>query len=70
VLDVFDSIFPGAEGRPQFHYVLIDFLCDVRNGELRAGGDATEAVWASVNELEHFGLTENARAVIRKAVES
>ncbi len=27
LLDVFDSIFPDAEGRTQYHYVLIDFLC-------------------------------------------
>jgi 8-oxo-dGTP diphosphatase len=68
VLDVFDSIFPDAEGRPQFHYVLIDFLCVLRGGELRAGGDVTEAVWAGVDELEQFGLTESARKVIKAAV--
>ncbi len=27
VLDVFDSIFPDSEGRTQYHYVLIDYLC-------------------------------------------
>src|SRR3954452_2772944 len=29
VLDVFDSIFPDAEGRTQYHYVLIDYRCEV-----------------------------------------
>jgi 8-oxo-dGTP diphosphatase len=68
VLDVFDSIFPDAEGHAQFHYVLIDFLCVPRGGELRAGGDVSEVVWARMDELEQFGLTENARAVIGKAI--
>ena len=68
VLDVFDSIIPDASGRTQFHYVLIDFLCLPVAGELRAGGDVTEAVWANVDELQQFGLTENAKAVIKKAI--
>jgi 8-oxo-dGTP diphosphatase len=68
VLDVFDSIFPDAQGKAQFHYVIIDFLCVLCGGELRAAGDVTEAVWVGVDKLETFGLTENAMAVIRKAI--
>ena len=33
VLDVFDSIFTDADGRTQYHYVLIDFLCRPLAGE-------------------------------------
>ena len=40
VLEVLDRIVPGRDGAPQYHYVLIDFLCIVKGGELRAGGDA------------------------------
>jgi ADP-ribose pyrophosphatase YjhB (NUDIX family) len=67
VLEVFDRIIPGAGGRPQYHYVLVDFLCRVTGGELRAGGDAAEAVWASEEELGKFRLEKPARDVIRKA---
>src|SRR5260370_250989 len=46
VLEVFDRIIPGADGRTQYHYVLVDFLCRVNGGELRAtigaGDDAIE----------------------------
>lgn len=68
VLDVFDSIFPDAEGKAQFHYVIIDFLCLLHGGELLAAGDVTEAVWANAEELREFRLTENAMAVIQKAI--
>jgi 8-oxo-dGTP diphosphatase len=68
VLDVFDSIVPDAEGRTQFHYVLIDFLCDVQSGEPRSGSDVSEVAWASVDGLDRFGLTENTVRVIRKAI--
>jgi len=67
VLDVFDSILPDATGRTQFHYVLIDFLCVPLDGDLRAGSDVSQVAWAGEDELDRFGLTENARAVIRKA---
>lgn len=68
VLEVFDSIIPDVEGRTQFHYVLIDFLCHSPGGEPHAGSDVSEVSWAGVDELERFGLTENATTVITKAL--
>src|SRR5713226_697618 len=51
VLEVFESITPDAAGKMRFHYVLVDFLCRVRSGELRAGGDALEARWVTGEDL-------------------
>ena len=67
LLEVFDRIIPGENGRPQYHYVLIDFLCRVTGGELRAGGDAADVTWASENELEKYKLEKPAHDVIGKA---
>ena len=69
VLEVLDRIIPGQNGAPQYHYVLVDFLCTVKGGELRAGGDAADACWARENELGKFKLEQPAIAVIRKAFE-
>jgi len=68
VLEVLDRIIPGKERAPQYHYVLIDFLCTVRGGELCAGGDAAEAQWANESELAAYKLEQPALAVIRKAL--
>lgn len=70
VLEVLDRIIPGEGGRVQYHYVLVDFLCEHLDGELHAGGDVTEAVWAGEDELANYGLEEPAQAVIRKAFKS
>lgn len=70
VLEVLDRIIPGADGRTQYHYVLIDFLCRLKSGELRAGGDAMQAEWVGVSDLDLYRLEQPARAVIRKAFES
>jgi 8-oxo-dGTP diphosphatase len=66
VLGVFDSIFPGAEDKPQFHYVLIDFLCRLTSGELRAAGDAAEARWFRREELAALNLRPAIIEVIEK----
>jgi len=68
VIEVIDRILPGDDGRTQFHYVLVDFLCSVVQGEARAGSDAAEVAWAAENELEKFKLEKKALEVIRKAV--
>ena len=67
VLEVLDRIVPGKDAAPQYHYVLIDFLCTVESGELRAGGDAADARWVHENELERYKLERLAVEVIRKA---
>src|SRR6478672_11349504 len=67
VIEVIDRILPGDDGRTQFHYVLIDFLCSVVQGEAQAGSDAAEVAWAAENELEKFKLEKKALEVIREA---
>src|SRR5215831_640227 len=67
VLEVLDRIIPGEDGRTQYHYVLVDFLCERVGGELCAGGDAAEVAWAAAEELEKYNLEKLALSVIHKA---
>src|ERR1700733_9281014 len=58
-----DRIVRDDAGRVQFHYVLIEWMCVVSDGqgtELVCGDDATAAVWARRSEIysETYGLTE------------
>ena len=68
VLEVFDAIYRQPDGRVQYHYVLIDFQCRLLGGELRAGADALDAKWVTVEDLEGFKIAETARNVIWKAL--
>jgi mutator protein MutT len=68
VLDVFDSIFPDSEGRTQYHYVLIDYLCRPRSGTAVAATDASELRWANPGELEALSMKQTTIEVIRKAL--
>lgn len=70
VLEVLDRIIPGENGRPQYHYVLVDFLCVASGGEMRSGGDAAEVAWANEEELKNYRLDALAIAVIRKGFQA
>jgi 8-oxo-dGTP diphosphatase len=67
VIEVLDRIIPGKDGATQYHYVLVDFLCCRRGGELRAGGDAAEVAWAAEEELGKYNLEPITLEVIKKA---
>ena len=69
VLEVFDSIVPDASGHTQYHYVLVDFLCEYVSGDLRAGGDAADARWISLSDLPQLSLRPSIEAVLRKGFE-
>ena len=47
VFEVFERIMRDETGRPEYHYVLIDYLCRVRGGELKAASDVRRAAWVS-----------------------
>jgi len=68
VLDVFDSIFPDADGGFQYHYVLIDFLCKPIGGELHATSDVDAAKWVTSDELDTLEMKPITIAVIRKGL--
>ena len=66
VLEVFDRIITDPDGRTQYHYVLIDFLCRAVAGDARPGSDVSEVRWISEQELQQFQIAESAAGVIRK----
>ncbi len=69
VLEVFDSIFNDQDGRTQYHYVLIDYLCRVAGGEACAGSDVSEVRWVTEDELGGLGLRESIERVVSKGLE-
>ena len=68
MLEVFESIMPDAAGKTCYHYVIVDFLCRLKSGKLRAGGDALEAKWCRAEELAEQKVSEVASRVILKAL--
>src|SRR6478672_3038325 len=51
VVEVLDRVHRAADGRIEYHYVLVDYLCAPIGGRLAPGSDADDACWASVEDL-------------------
>jgi 8-oxo-dGTP diphosphatase len=66
VAEIFERIMHDAEGKVEYHYVLIDYLCRVTGGELVAADDVSQARWFHRGELPGLHLTEGTLAVIEK----
>jgi ADP-ribose pyrophosphatase YjhB (NUDIX family) len=67
LVEVFERIFPDAEGKIRYHFVIHDFLCEVVSGKARAASDVTDVAWATRDELPAYGLTETATRVLLRA---
>jgi 8-oxo-dGTP diphosphatase len=67
LVEVFERIARDAVGAVEFHYVVLDYLCEVTGGELIAGDDASEVAWVSIDELSQWPLTAGLLPVIEQA---
>ena len=67
VFEIFERIMPDADGRPEYHYVLIDYVCRPTGGLLQAASDVTRAVWVAKENLAEYRLTEGTLEVIERA---
>jgi ADP-ribose pyrophosphatase YjhB (NUDIX family) len=67
LFEIFERIMRNAEGRVEYHYILHDYLCTVKGGELRAGDDAGRVAWVDRQKLKDLQLTEGTLAVIERA---
>jgi mutator protein MutT len=66
VIAVLDRIYPDAEGRPEYHYVLIDYLCRIQSGEPHPGSDVDRAEWFTRQQLESLQIQPFTRDLIMR----
>lgn len=65
--DIFERIMLDSAGKAEYHYLLVDYVCKVVGGELRAGDDVSRAEWVRRKELGVYRMTEGTREVIERA---
>jgi ADP-ribose pyrophosphatase YjhB (NUDIX family) len=70
VLEIFERIMRDAAGRPEYHYVLVDYLCRAREGAAQAASDAANLVWTTLADLPTLTLTEGTLPVIQKGFDA
>jgi len=66
VLEIFERIMRDSQGAPEYHYVLIDYICRVTGGTLAAADDVSRVAWVPRRKLPGFQITEGTLPVIEK----
>jgi 8-oxo-dGTP diphosphatase len=67
MFEIFERIMPDADGKPEYHYVLIDYLCRRIAGQAVAASDASRVEWVAEQNLRAYRLTEGTLDVIERA---
>jgi len=67
IFEIFERIMRDRSGQAEYHYVLVDFLCKVVSGDMRAADDVSQVKWVRRSALKNFRLTEGTLGVIEKA---
>ena len=68
VVEVFDRVDHASDGRVEYHFVIIDYLCRAAGDRLVPGSDADAVQWVRPDELAAYRLTAKATSVINKAI--
>ena len=68
VAAIFERIMPDLEGRTEFHYVIVDYICKFTGGTLKAGSDVSNALWVAVDKLTTLKMAPGTPPVIEKAL--
>ena len=68
VIGVFEPIYRDAEGRIEFHYVVIDYWATYLSGDATAGDDAMAVAWVDPARMEGYDLLAESREMVEKGV--
>jgi ADP-ribose pyrophosphatase YjhB (NUDIX family) len=66
MLEIFERIIRDSQGAAEYHYVLVDYICRVTGGSLRAADDASRVAWVPRRLLSTYRITDGTLPVIEK----
>lgn len=69
LIEAFDRVTMDGGGKCRYHFVILDYLCELISGEARANSDVVDVAWALEEELDRFSLTPTATRVVKRAFE-
>ena len=67
VFEIFERVIPDSEGRAEYHYVLIDYVCRRVSGEPAPASDVSRVAWVEEQDLRQYRLTDGTLDVIERA---
>ncbi len=67
VVEILDRVMRDADGRVEYHYVILDLLGSAPRGTLAAASDCADARWVALDELAGYDTTDGLEPVLRRA---
>ena len=64
-----DRVIFDRNGRIEYHYIVLDFLCEVISGHPNAATDADECRFVQLEDLRLYDMTRGTEEVIKRAFE-
>jgi len=65
--DIFERIMRDAEGRPEYHYVLVDYVCRITGGNIRPADDVSRVEWVAREKLRDYKITSGTLDAVERA---
>jgi len=65
--DIFERIMRDPDGRPEYHYVLVDYVCTVTGGEMRPADDVSRVEWVPREKLRDYKITSGTLEAVERA---
>ena len=65
--DIFERIMRDDQGRPEYHYVLVDYVCKVTGGALRPADDVSRVEWVPQVKLRDYKITPGTIEAVERA---
>ena len=65
--DIFERILCDAQGRAEYHYVLIDYVCKMVGGEPLPGDDVSRLEWVPCARLRDYKVTSGTIEAVERA---
>ena len=66
LIDIVSYIDLDEKGKIRYHYIIIDYFVQVKNGVAEALSDAAELRWVPIDEVENYDLTSSFRLFFRR----
>jgi 8-oxo-dGTP diphosphatase len=65
--DIFERIMKDAEGRAEYHYILVDYVCKIMGGEIVPSSDVSRVEWVRCDGLHEYQVTSGTIEAIERA---
>jgi mutator protein MutT len=61
-----DRVIPDQDGRIEYHYILLDFLCECNSGEPSPASDVLACAFVPIHTLPQYDLTRGTAEAVRR----